>query len=98
MIGRFEGRDVVNKPACPFCEINIKKPAELDNVAPQEMPVGACECGAVYTCDVTGHNLGTAMIEALVFACNGDWDLAWDLLPEEDYLVAEVEEYDYPSH
>lgn len=65
---------------------------------PQEMPVGACDCGAVYTCDVTGHNLGTAMTEALVFACNGDWDLAWDLLPEDDYLVAELEEYDYKSH
>ena len=72
MVGRFEGRDIVNKPTCPFCGIQIKKPAELDNVAPQEMPVGACECGAVYTCDVTGHNLGTAMIESLVFACNGD--------------------------
>ena len=98
MVGRFKGRDVVNKPACPFCGFQLKKPAELDNCAPQEMPVGACECGAVYTCDVTGHNLGTAMIEALVFACNGDWDLAWDLLPEDDYLVAELEEYDYPSH
>ena len=62
------------------------------------MPVGACSCGAVYACDVTGHNLGTAMIEALVFSCNGDWDLAWDLLPEEDYLEAQVTNYDYESH
>ncbi|MGD9161919.1 MAG: hypothetical protein PVG39_26145 [Desulfobacteraceae bacterium] len=98
MEGRFKGRDVVNKPSCPFCGIYLKKPSELDNGMPQEMPVGACECGAVYTCDVTGHNLGTAMTEALVFACNGDWDLAWDLLPEDDYLVAELEEYDYQSH
>ena len=65
---------------------------------PHEMPMGACECGAVYACDVTGHNLGTAMIEALVFGCNGDWDLAWDLLPEEDYLTKEVSDYDYESH
>ena len=98
MEGRFKGRDIVNKPACPFCGIHLKKPAELVNGSPHEMPVGACECGAVYTCDVTGHNLGTAMTEALVFACNGDWDLAWDLLPEEDYIVAELEKYDYPSH
>ena len=98
MEGRFKGRDVVNKPACPFCGIYLKKPADLIKGMPQEMPVGACECGAVYTCDVTGHNLGTAMTEALVFACDGDWDLAWDLLPEDDYLVAELEEYDYPSH
>jgi len=98
MEGRFKGRDVIDKPSCPFCGIYLKKPSDLDNGMPQEMPVGACECGAVYTCDVTGHNLGTAMTEALVFACNGDWDLAWDLLPEDDYLVAELEEYDYETH
>jgi hypothetical protein len=98
MVGRFKGRDVIEKPLCPFCGIQIKKPGELDSGMPQEMPVGACKCGAVYTCDVTGHNLGTAMIEALVFACNGDWDLAWDLLPDDDYLVGELEEYDYESH
>lgn len=98
MEGRFKGRDVISKPLCPFCGLNLKKPEELDGSSPQEMPVGACECGAVYTCDVTGHNLGTAMTEALVFACNGDWDLAWDLLPDDDYLVAELVEYDYKSH
>ena len=65
---------------------------------PHEMPVGACSCGAVYAFDVTGHNLGTAMIEALVFGCNGDWDLAWDLLPEEDYLEKQVKHYDLESH
>ena len=98
MEGRFKGRDVVNKPSCPFCGVYLNKPSEVHSGMPQEMPVGACECGAVYTCDVTGHNLGTAMSEALVFACNGDWDLAWDLLPDDDYLVAELEEYDFPSH
>ena len=98
MEGRFKGREVVNKPSCPFCGVYLKKPSELYNGMPQEMPVGACDCGAVYTCDVTGHNLGTAMTEALVFACNGDWDLAWDLLPDDDYLVAELENYDYVSN
>ena len=82
MEGRFKGRDVVSKPSCPFCGVYLNKPSELNTGMPQEMPVGACKCGAVYTCDVTGHNLGTAMSEALVFACNGDWDLAWDLLPD----------------
>jgi hypothetical protein len=62
------------------------------------MPVGVCSCGAVYACDVTGHSLGSAMVEALVFACNGDWDLAWDLLPEDDYLQAEVRDYDFETH
>ncbi len=62
------------------------------------MPIGACPCGAVYACDETGHNLGSAMIEALVFASNMDWDLAWGLLPEEDYLTEIVENYDLQSH
>lgn len=98
MDNRFKGREVVNKPACLFCGFFIEKPKELVSGLPQEMPIGACKCGAVYTCDETGHNLGTAMTEALVFACNGDWDLAWDLLPDDDYLVGEIEEYDYTSH
>jgi hypothetical protein len=62
------------------------------------MPVGSCSCGAVYACDETGHNLGSAMIEALVFSCNMDWDLAWGLLPEEDYQEEIVENYDYNNH
>ena len=98
MVGRFFGRDIISKPKCPFCGLVIQKPKELAIRMPNEMPVGACSCGAVYACDVTGHNLGTAMIEALVFGCNGDWDLAWGLLPEDDYLEKLVENYDLETH
>ncbi|WXJ92596.1 hypothetical protein MTCOM_15780 [Moorella thermoacetica] len=91
-------REPVNKPLCPFCGLPIAKPRELAPHRPGEMPVGSCSCGAVYACDVTGHNLGAAFIEALVFGCNQDWDLAWGLLPEEDYLERLVEHYDYDSH
>lgn len=38
------------------------------------------------------------MSEALVFGCNMDWDLAWGLLPEEDYLQEIVEHYDLKRH
>ncbi len=62
------------------------------------MPVGACSCGAVYACDETGHNLGSAMIEALVFGCDMDWDLAWGLESDEDYLHEVVENYDFHNH
>jgi len=62
------------------------------------MPLGVCACGAVFACDVTGHNLGTAMSEALVAACDGDWDAAWELLPEEDYLERQVHQYDPETH
>jgi len=65
---------------------------------PGEMPVGACSCGAVYACDETGHNLGSAMIEALLFSCNMDPDLAWGLLPRDDYIEEIVENYDYVKH
>jgi hypothetical protein len=38
------------------------------------------------------------MIDALVFACDGDWDLAWSLMPEEDYIEKQVESYDLETH
>lgn len=98
MEGRFLGRDDIETPTCPFCGAVIERPKELVTRMPNEMPVGVCSCGGVYACDVTGHNLGTAMIEALVVACNMDWDLAWNLLPEEDYLEREIKSYDYESH
>jgi hypothetical protein len=98
MVGKFAGRDIIVKPTCPFCGMSIERPKELEVRMPTEMPVGSCSCGAVYACDVTGHNLGTALIDALVFGCSGDWDLAWDLLPEDDYLEKMVENYDHESH
>lgn len=64
----------------------------------QEFPVGRCLCGAIYCCDVTGHNVGAAMVEALVYACEDNDDLAWELLPEEDYLTGRVENYDEVTH
>jgi hypothetical protein len=92
------GSEIISSPTCPFCGFYINKPEELHNGMPHEMPLGACKCGAVYSCDETGHNLGRAMIDALLFACNGDWDLAWDLLPEDDYITTQIERYDYPGH
>jgi hypothetical protein len=98
MENTFRGREIIEKPACPFCGRAIERPKDLATRMPTEMPVGMCDCGAVYACDVTGHNLGAAMSEALVFACDGEWDLAWDLLPEEDYLEKHVSNYDPETH
>ncbi len=91
-------KPIGKKPSCPFCGLPIDRPKELETKRPQEMPVGTCTCGAVYAYDATGHNLGPAFSEALVFACNMDWDLAWGLLPEEDYLEKLVENYDIETH
>jgi hypothetical protein len=78
--------------------MSIDPPEELHVPVTHDMPVGRCTCGAVYAFDVTGHNLGTAMIDALVLACDGDWDRAWGLLPEDDYADGLVENYDLESH
>jgi hypothetical protein len=95
---KFLGRDILKRPTCPFCGLIIERPDELDTRRPGQLPVGACSCGAVYACDETGHNVGNAIIEALVFGCDMDWDLAWNLLPDEDYNQEIVEHYDYQSH
>lgn len=94
----FYGRTLTQKPRCPYCDAFIEKPKELNDRRPVEMPVGSCSCSAVYACDETGHNLGSAMIEALTFGCNMDWDLAWDLMPDEDYHQEIMENYDYANH
>jgi hypothetical protein len=98
MVSRFSGREIIAEPKCPFCGMALERPKELTTRMPTEMPVGRCSCGAVYACDVTGHNLGTALIEALVFGCGGDYDLALDLLPDEDYVEEQVKNYDLDNH
>jgi len=85
-------------PWCPFCGQNIDKPQPPVQRKLGEFNVGSCQCGAVYTCDPTGHNVGAAMVEALVRACNDDWDLAWELGPEQDYLTGRIENYDEITH
>jgi hypothetical protein len=63
-----------------------------------EFPVGRCQCGAVYTCDATGHNVGAAIVETLVYACDDNADYAWELMPEDDYLTGRIENYDESAH
>jgi len=92
------GREAVKKPTCPFCGLPLARPRELDTRMPNEMPLGTCSCGAVFACDETGHNLGIAQLDALLFSCNMDSDLAWGLLPDDDYREAIVERYDRVNH
>ncbi len=90
--------DIKTRPWCPFCGQTIARPQPPVERKLGEFSVGSCQCGAVYACDPTGHNIGSAMIEALVYACNDDWDLAWTLIPEEDYLTGRLENYDEVTH
>lgn len=90
----MKGEKITVRPWCPFCGQNIGQPQERAERKLGELAVGRCECGAVYASDETGHNIGAAMVEALVYACNDDWDLAWSLVPEDDYLTGRLEDYD----
>jgi len=86
------------KPWCPFCGQNVGRPSHSSHRKMNEFPKGECVCGAVYACDATGHNVGAAMVEALVSACGDDWDFAWELMPEDDYLTGRLENYDEQTH
>ena len=90
--------DLKVAPWCPFCGQIVDKPEPPEARRLGEFPVGTCQCGAVYASDPTGYNIGAAMIDALVHACNDNWDLAWELLPEEDYLTGRIENYDEQTH
>ncbi len=94
MLGKFS-----SQPAkCPFCDTDLKRPAEVEPRRLGDFSYGQCPCGAVYVCDETGHNLGAALVEALGYACKDDWDLAWALMPEEDYHDEMIEHYDLQTH
>lgn len=87
------------EPRCPFCYHIIDQPKELPKRKVVEFPLGVCaHCGAVYAYDATGHNLGAAFIEALLFACNEDDDLAFSLSYGDDYTDAVIGNYDIYTH
>jgi len=86
------------RPWCPFCGQNVGVPKEPLQRKMDEFTMGSCQCGAIYTCDPTGFNVGAAMVEAIVHACDDNWDLAWELLPDEDYLTGRIDNYDEQTH
>jgi len=86
------------RPWCPFCGQDVGRPQYPDERKLGEFALGSCECGAVYASDPTGFNIGAAMVECLVYACNDNWELAWDLLPDQDYLTGRIEDYDEVTH
>jgi len=93
----MKSKDIV-RPWCPFCGADVGRPRDAVKRKMTEFPVGDCDCGAVFVCDATGHNVGAAMVECLVHACRDDWDLAWELIPEDDYLTGRIDDYDEKTH
>lgn len=86
------------RPWCPFCGQDVHEPREPVQRKMDEFKVGTCQCGAVYTSDPTGFNVGAAMVECMVYACNDNADLAWELMPDEDYLSGRIDNYDEVTH
>lgn len=84
-------------PQCPFCGKPIVKPSYLP-IGFSDYEAGICECGVVYVVDETGFSRGAVFLEALFIACGGDFELALNLLPEEDYKEIWLENYDPVSH
>ena len=86
------------RPWCPFCGQDVARPRPPVQRKMDEFTMGTCQCGAVYTCDPTGFNVGAAMVECIVHACDDNWDLAWDLVADEDYLTGRLDNYDEQNH
>ena len=68
-------------PWCPFCGQKVGKATDSPERQMYEFPMGECQCGAVYACEATGHNVGAAMVETLLYACDGNSDFAWEAPP-----------------
>ncbi len=86
------------RPWCPFCGQDVGRPQYPDRRKLGEFALGSCQCGAVYASDPTGFNVGAAIVDCLVDACGDNWELAWDLLTDQDYLTGRIEDYDEVTH
>lgn len=79
-----EDKTVLTEPRCPFCRTLFERPQEVSTTLGY-FSGGVCGCGAVYSYDPTRKNMGEAFMDALVYACKEDWDLAMSLNSEMDY-------------
>ncbi|GBD98948.1 hypothetical protein BMS3Abin07_00979 [bacterium BMS3Abin07] len=91
-----EDKSTLSIPKCPFCTRAFERPEVIKGDV-TDFIGGSCDCGAVYIYDDSEKNLGETLLDALVFACNGDWDKAMMLDCDEDYNEAVIE-YGYDSH
>ncbi len=85
-------------PRCPFCDSLIDRPKDFEPKRFGDFETGFCSCGAVYVHDITGHNLGAAIIEAMGVATDDDWEMAWNLMPGDDYTDSFIPDYDIETH
>lgn len=81
------------RPRCPFCGQPFGKPSEVDPKHEGDFCRLFCACGAVGAYDATGHNLGDALMEAIAFACEDDWEKALDMEADKDYEIRYLDNY-----
>lgn len=93
-----KGPMIKTRPWCPFCGQEVGRPQEPKERKMDEFLLGECQCGAVYVSEPTGFNIGSAMVECMVAACDDNPDLAWELEPDVDYLSSRIENYDEVTH
>ncbi len=91
-----EDKSVLYEPRCPFCREIFDRPVEIDTDLGSFLG-GVCNCGAVYSFDPTGRNLGETFMDALSYACGQDWDLAMSLESGTDYEEIIIN-YDIRTH
>ena len=80
-------------PECPFCSKMLERPRNTRTEF-AEVISGRCECGAIYVCDPTGHNVGEAYGDAIALAA-GNWNIGE--LDSDSYSMEEMD-YDMKSH
>lgn len=86
------------KPRCPFCGHPFGRPPKAIPKDEGDFYKWTCPCGAVGAYDVTGHNLGDALVEAIAFACDDDWKKAMDMEADQDYEIRYVDSYHASEH
>jgi hypothetical protein len=77
---------------CAFCQEIVPKPRKQDEVFSVEgCKGGRCSgCGAVFVLDEAGKHGGSALLDALAMACDGDMDRALALEAKVDYRLASI--------
>ena len=86
------------RPRCPFCGEPFGRPSEADPGREGDFYKWLCACGAVGGYDVTGHNLGDALMETIAFAYGDDWEMALAMEADKDYEVRYLDCYHRGDH
>lgn len=86
------------RPRCPFCGELFGRPPEVDPKREGDFYKWPCSCGAIGAYDVTGHNLGDALMEAIALAYDDDWEKALAMEPDKNYEIRYIDGYHAGDH